>query len=105
MGGATATKSKKNTNGNNGGQGEFKNMPTRSGLGKMCYEYLTRQGQIKALEDKQMGLGNTILAKMKEDKQYVVKFQDPDTKEYREFKINKGHDKLSVRKIPEKFNK
>jgi len=95
MGGATATKEGPK-------QKELDGMPTRSGLGKLCYDRLIITGQIRKKKDDLAKQDDKILSSMKEQKKEVVKFQDPDTKEYYEFKVNVGHDKVGVRKIPNK---
>ena len=86
-------------------QKELPGMPKRTGVAKLAYEWVERQAKINQLEYKQGVLSDEIIKALKKENRQVLKVQDPTTKEFREFKIDPGHDKLRVRKVPEKVGK
>ena len=77
-------------------------MPTPKGAAKIALEWLSFQNKINNLEDEKAKVAARVLAAMKKEKRDLIKVEDPDTKMLKQFERDPGHEKLRVRKVPEK---
>ncbi len=86
-------------------QGDFKGMPTPKGAAKIALEWLAVQNRISGLEDEKSKIAARVLTAMSKEKRDLIKVQDPDTKVLKQFERDPGHEKLRVKKVPEKVGK
>ena len=86
----------------NGNQAELKGMPKPKGAAKIALEWFKVQNKITTLEEEKAVVAAKVLAEMKAEKRDLIKVQDPDTKILKQFERDPGHEKLRVKKVPEK---
>ncbi len=83
-------------------QGELAGMPIPRGAAKIAIEWLAVQNRISGLEDEKSKIAARVLTAMSKEKRDLIKVQDPDTKVLKQFERDPGHEKLRVKKVPEK---
>jgi len=83
-------------------QGELAGMPIPRGTAKIALEWLAVQNRISGLEYEKSRIAARVLTAMSKEKRDLIKVQDPDTKTLKQFERDPGHEKLRVKKVPEK---